>query len=197
MATSNFIVDQGLTIGPTSISAVTGDITTTGNITIGGSPIATQAYVTENAGGGGTPSWATVTDKPTTLAGFGLTAEVNTAVAAAAGIDLVRYLSMPGTLTLFTGKARWYPPQSVNILWLQGTIDTSPIGSDINIVLKKNGSTVSGGTVSVVASTNKSSKVTLTGITGTIDDYFTIDVTQIGSSIAGSDLSVAVAYEYQ
>ena len=36
MANSNFVVHNGLTVGPLTISAVTGDITTTGNVTLSG-----------------------------------------------------------------------------------------------------------------------------------------------------------------
>ena len=36
MANSNFVVQNGLTVGPLTISAVTGDITTTGNVTLSG-----------------------------------------------------------------------------------------------------------------------------------------------------------------
>ena len=36
MANSNFVVHNGLTVGPLTISAATGDITTTGNISFGG-----------------------------------------------------------------------------------------------------------------------------------------------------------------
>lgn len=37
MANSNFVVHNGLTVGPLTINAVTGDITTSGNITVTGS----------------------------------------------------------------------------------------------------------------------------------------------------------------
>ena len=36
MANSNFVVQNGLTVGPLTIDAVTGDITTTGNVTLSG-----------------------------------------------------------------------------------------------------------------------------------------------------------------
>ena len=36
MANSNFVVHNGLTVGPLTISATTGDITTTGNLNISG-----------------------------------------------------------------------------------------------------------------------------------------------------------------
>ena len=35
MANSNFIVDQGLTVGPLNVSAAAGDLTTTGNVVMG------------------------------------------------------------------------------------------------------------------------------------------------------------------
>lgn len=110
-------------------------------------------------------------------------------------VTMVRYLSQPGTLTLFTGKVRWYPPQAVNVLWLEASVDTPSTGSGITAELKKNGSVVN--SVTIAAGQNKSSRVTLTGVTGTADDYFTVDVTAIGSGTPGSDLIIAVAYEYQ
>jgi hypothetical protein len=37
VANSNFVVHNGLTVGPLTINAATGDITTSGNITVTGS----------------------------------------------------------------------------------------------------------------------------------------------------------------
>jgi hypothetical protein len=35
MANSNFVIDQGLTVGALSVTATAGDLTTTGNVTMG------------------------------------------------------------------------------------------------------------------------------------------------------------------
>jgi hypothetical protein len=58
MANTNFIVQNGLTVGPLTINATTGDITTTGNLTVAGfqsnttqdSLTATTVQVTQVAG---------------------------------------------------------------------------------------------------------------------------------------------------
>lgn len=155
------------------------------------------AWNTVGGGQSGSSDWPDITNKPTTLAGYGIETEVNTKIAAGAGIDLIRYLSQPGSLVTIAGKARWYPPQSVNVLWLEASVDTAPAGADVVLILKKNGITVSGSTVTITAGQNKSSRVTLTGVSGTTTDYFTLDVTQVGSTTPGSDLIVALAYEYQ
>ena len=129
-----------------------------------------------------------------TVDGDGIISAVPPEGSGGADITLVRYLSQPGSLSLFTGKARWYPPQAVNVLWLEASVDTPSAGSGITAVLKKNGTIVD--SVTITAGANKSSRVTLDSIDGTVDDYFTVDVTSVGSTTAGSDLIIAVAYEY-
>lgn len=113
---------------------------------------------------------------------------------AGVGIPQVRYLSMPGNVTVFTGKARWYPPQNISVTSIQASVDTAPVGSSIMITLKKNGSTVT--TASIAAGANQGAAQAVSS-TATSTDYYTIDVTQIGSTTPGADLVVSIKYVYQ
>lgn len=153
-------------------------------------------------GGSGVVEWTDIQNKPTTVSSFGILdayskTEVDSKIAAGQGLDLVRYLSQPGQLAVFTGKSRWYPPQNINILWIEASIDTPATGSNISLVLKKNGSIIAGSATTINAGANKSNRNTLSNVSATDTDYFTLDVTQVGSTTPGSDLVVAISYEYQ
>ena len=70
-------------------------------------------------------------------------------------------------------------------------VDTAPVGSDINITINKNGSTaatltISDGGTKIINSTPNIIMVE--------DDYLTVDITQIGSSTTGSDLTITFTY---
>jgi hypothetical protein len=55
MANSNFVVHNGLTVGPLTIDAATGSITTTGNLSVAGfTANITQDTITANAVATGT-----------------------------------------------------------------------------------------------------------------------------------------------
>lgn len=106
--------------------------------------------------------------------------------------------SMPGSISLYTGQIR-----IVNITGRTLTISavaiscgTSPTGASIIVDINKNGTTIfttQANRPAIAASGHASGKVTNMDVTSLADgDYITIDVDQIGSTIAGSDLSVQV-----
>jgi hypothetical protein len=147
------------------------------------------------AGSGGASDWDSLANKPTTLAGFGIEAEVNNKIATGAGLDMTRFLSMPGELSTFVGKARWYPPKNIALLSVRASVDTPPTGGAIQLVMRKNGVIV-GNSIDINSGQNRSILVDFSGVTGGADDYFTVDVISVGSTIKGSDLTVVIAYEY-
>lgn len=96
-----------------------------------------------------------------------------------------------GTLTVGDAGVRWYPGTNVNIRSVVARVTTAPIGSAIVVAIKVNGSAVQ--SVTIDDSTYASLLVS-TSIGVNYSYYVTIGVTQIGSSVAGSDLTVTLNY---
>lgn len=100
-------------------------------------------------------------------------------------------LVQTGALTVTTGTKRWYAPKAVTISRIVARVNTAPVGAAINITVKKNGS--SGATL-VIADGGTKIINSSPSITLAEDDYLTVDITQIGSGTAGSDLTVTFTY---
>jgi len=105
--------------------------------------------------------------------------------------------TVPGTLTVGTGTARFYLTATRTISNVAVSVGTAPTGASLIVDVNKNGTTIF---------TTQANRPTITAssfsdLTSTPDvtslasgDYLTIDVDQIGSTIAGSDLVVQVFY---
>lgn len=100
-------------------------------------------------------------------------------------------LVQTGTLEVTTGTKRWYAPKAVTIDRIVARVNTAPVGAAINITVNKNGS--SGATL-VIADGGTKIINSSPSITLAEDDYLTVDITQIGSTTAGSDLTVTFTY---
>jgi hypothetical protein len=109
-----------------------------------------------------------------------ITYSVSGAVAAAAGAH--RFTNDTGnTLTIMAVRA---------------TVGTGPTGASLIVDVNKNGATIfttQGNRPTIGVSTNSSGKVTNMNVT-TLEDgaYLTVDVDQVGSTVAGSDLVVTI-----
>jgi hypothetical protein len=106
--------------------------------------------------------------------------------------------TFPGSLSLYVGQTRIYNTTG-RTLTIQGiwiSAGTAPTGSSILVDINKNGTTIfttQGNRPAIAVSAFASSVVSNMNITSLADgDYMTIDIDQIGSTIAGSDLSVQV-----
>ena len=117
-----------------------------------------------------------------------------TAVASAEGISSNSFVNLKqtGDLEVTTGTKRWYSPTATTTLSkIVARVDTAPAGSNINITINKNGNsaatlTIANGTTKIINSTPNIAMVE--------DDYLTVDITQIGSSTTGSDLTITFTY---
>ena len=115
------------------------------------------------------------------------------AIASAAGISTENYVNLKqtGALTVTTGTKRWYAPKGITISKIIARVDTAGAGASINITVNKNGASAAtlviadGGTKIINSTPN---------ITMVEDDYLTVDITQVGSTTAGSDLTVIFTY---
>jgi len=115
------------------------------------------------------------------------------AIASAAGISTENYVNLKqtGALTVTTGTKRWYAPKGITISKIIARADTAPVGAAINITVNKNGT--SGATLVIADGGTKIINST-PSITMVEDDYLTVDITQVGSSTSGSDLTVIFTY---
>jgi hypothetical protein len=100
-------------------------------------------------------------------------------------------MSVAGTLATYTGQLRWYPPASIALSDVTASVGAAPTGADLIVTLKKNGSSI--GTCTISAGANTSSVTANTTALATTD-YVTADITQVGSTIAGADLTVRLRY---
>lgn len=102
-------------------------------------------------------------------------------------------LSQPGVLKAFNGTTRWYPPFPATIQSIESIVGIAPNGGKITYVIKKNGTVIFTGTI--LSGINKNSPEVVS-ITLTTDDYLTVDVTEIGTTTAGSDLIIRMKVFY-
>ena len=103
----------------------------------------------------------------------------------------VQKLEMAQTLRILHFLLRWYAPKSVTFTKITARVDTAPVGSALNVDINKNG--VSAVTISVADGQTKTinSSPSLSMVE---DDYLTVDIDQIGSSTAGSELTITFTY---
>lgn len=103
--------------------------------------------------------------------------------------------SAPGTLSIKTGKGRFYAPADFDIAAITVSCGAAPVGQSIVVDINKNGSTIytnqsnrpsiSGGNFYALATTPN-----ITSISA--GDYITVDIDQVGLTFAGSDLTVVL-----
>jgi hypothetical protein len=104
-------------------------------------------------------------------------------------------MSVTGVLTVATGKSRIYLEGSYVIETVRTAVNTAPTGASLIVDVNKNGTTIY--TTQGARPTIAASSFTATGnspavTTFVAGDYLTVDVDQIGSTVAGSDLTVTI-----
>jgi len=90
-------------------------------------------------------------------------------------------------------------PKSITIKSVRAMVGTVPTGAAIIVDIHKNGTTIfttQGNRPTIAISANDSGEVTNMDVTTLAKgDYLTLDIDQIGSTIAGQDLVVTLEYE--
>lgn len=102
--------------------------------------------------------------------------------------ETVRW-SLAGAVSVANGALRLPIQYACTVVAINAIINTPPAGAAVNIRVNKNGS--SAATLSISAAANTGSN-TSPGITLASGDYLTVDLTQVGSTTAGSDLVVSM-----
>lgn len=103
--------------------------------------------------------------------------------------------SKSGVLTVGAGTHRFYINRNMTILSVRASVGTAPTGASILIDVHKNGTTIfstqgNRPTIAVSTFTDLADAINTTSLAQ--GDYLTVDVDQIGSTIAGSDLTVQI-----
>jgi hypothetical protein len=114
------------------------------------------------------------------------------------GTDEITTFSKSGALTVATGAGRFVFPYSAVILGVVAAVNTAPTGASLIVDVLKNGVSTYVTTANrptIAASAFSSYPETVPDVTSiTAGDYLQCGVTQIGSTIAGSDLTVMIRY---
>lgn len=104
-------------------------------------------------------------------------------------------LSVTGPLTVMTGKSRIYFEADYVVETIRAAINTAPTGASVIVDVNKNGTTLftTQSNRPTISASGFLSTVTAPAVTTfTSGDYLTVDVDQIGSTIAGADLTVTI-----
>lgn len=105
-----------------------------------------------------------------------------------------------GTLAVATGKGRFRFPYAVTILGISAAVNTAPTGAAIILDVNKNGTTIfttqgNRPQIAAAAFATAAEVTNMEVIAFAIGDYMTVDVDQIGSTVAGADLTVFIRYK--
>ena len=124
--------------------------------------------------------------------------EIDAAVAAA-GVAPTQtaIFTVTGTLAVGTGSTRLYFNDARIITKVRIGVGTAPTGANIIVDVNKGGTTIfttQSGRPEIAASgfTDESGTPDVTSLAA--GDYLTVDIDQVGSTVAGADLVVSVYY---
>jgi hypothetical protein len=130
------------------------------------------------------PTFTGVPAAPTAAAGTNTTQLATTAFVAAANFETKTY-AYEGALEVHTGVKRLYAARTYTLSSVDAHLATAASGASVIINIKKNN--VVAATLSLGAGST-SSLSNAFSVSLTQGDYLTIDITQIGSTTAGTDL---------
>lgn len=110
----------------------------------------------------------------------------------------VQTFTAPGTLSVYTGKSRFYCPVNFTIGAISVAVGSPPVGSGLTVDVNRNGTTIF--TTQANRPTIASGQYTDLSNTPNVvnllaGDYLTVDIDAVGSSSAGSDLTVIITLE--
>lgn len=123
---------------------------------------------------------------------LGRTENNNTENLALGNLEFFKTFSRSGDLEVTTGTQRFYLVSASILKNVEAYVKTAPAGADATLNVIKNGSS----TIKTVTISdgNTSSGDNLSEISLVEGDYLTINITQIGSSTAGTDLYVNLTF---
>ena len=108
------------------------------------------------------------------------------AIIATEGVNFYKTYSLPSTVSVADGTKRFYLFDAATLTNINAYAGTAPAGASLNLRINKNGSSAE--TISISDGSTSSTNTASTSFAQ--GDYVTVDVTQVGSSTAGSDVKV-------
>lgn len=107
----------------------------------------------------------------------------------------VPMFSRQGPLSVLAGTHRYYVEANATISTVRAAVGTAPTGTSLIVDVNKNGTTIYGTqanrpTIAVSANTATGGTASVTSLAA--GDYLTVDIDQVGSTVAGSDLTVII-----
>ncbi len=117
-----------------------------------------------------------------------------TAVESSSGSDSLVW-SRSGNAAVVGGAVRWYNPRAgaTNLFSARASVNTAPTGASLVVDLVKNGATTIA-TLTIAAGAYTSGLQTLEAALAD-GDYLTVNITQVGSTTPGADLTVQVTHD--
>lgn len=108
--------------------------------------------------------------------------------------------SISGTLSTGTGAHRWYNDtgRTITLASARGSVGTAPTGASILIDVNESGTSVWNTTqdnrITIAVSTNTDEGGAFDAASIEDGNYLTVDIDQVGSTVAGADLVVSIWY---
>jgi hypothetical protein len=109
----------------------------------------------------------------------------------------VQVFTVPGTLSVGTGRAKFYIPGPITLGNVRASVGTAPTGADITIDVNKNGTTVfttQTNRPKIFAGQTLVSTSTPNVTEFSAGDYITVDIDTVGSLNPGMDLTVQIEF---
>lgn len=106
-------------------------------------------------------------------------------------------VQVTGTLSAATGVARWVAPCDGEMVGITAAVTTAPTGATLIVDVNIGGTTVFSTQANrpTIAISGTYTGVKVPNVTAfSSGDVFTIDVDQVGSTVAGAGLNVCIAY---
>jgi hypothetical protein len=106
-------------------------------------------------------------------------------------------LTNPGTLATGTGAVRFYFAEARLITNIVANVGTAPTGASVIVDVNKNGTTLfttQANRPTIAASAFADTASVPDVVTVAAGDYITVDIDQVGSTVAGADLVVTVYF---
>jgi hypothetical protein len=103
--------------------------------------------------------------------------------------------SMTGTISVGAGTCRFYVDETWTISSVRASVGTAPTGAALIVDVNKNGTTIfttqsNRPQIAVSTNTDVADAIEVSSLAS--GDYLTVDIDQVGSTIAGADLTVTI-----
>lgn len=112
------------------------------------------------------------------------------------GVAREKTLTQPGEVVTVVGVVRWYVPTPIRLTSVVARLGVPTQGSPMRIVVKKDNIPIHSGYIEIPAGVSETvlPASSLTKPDASTNDFYTVDVVQVGTTVKGSDLTVQLNY---